>query len=182
MEKKRRSSTHIDADFFTYHRNSIMEWWLWLIIGIIVLGCVLHQQEKKQRAKQKAQHERLRRRQEAEDYILKSGDEEAIKTLMYARTHPSNYSKIMSGGMNKGNDTLKTALGVMTGMIVGGLIVSALSDAAIQSAVDEMHTDLDSLDDTLAASAESDDSSNDFADNDSFDDGADFDDGSSFDS
>jgi hypothetical protein len=101
---------------------------------------------------------------------------------MYARTHPSNYSKIMSGGMNKGNDTLKTALGVMTGMIVGGLIVSALSDAAIQSAVDEMHTDLDSLDDTLAASAESDDSSSDFADNDSFDDGADFDDGSSFDS
>ena len=124
-----------------------MDWWVWLIIGFIVLGMIGSNKEKEEREEtRKANDEALRRRQEAEDYIMKSGDQEAIKTLMLARANPANYTQVMSGGMNKGNDILKTALGVMTGVVAGNLIANAITAAQIQSALETMQADLNKID------------------------------------
>lgn len=124
-----------------------MDWWVWAIIGFIVLGMFGNSKEKEEREEaRKANNEALRRRQEAEDYIMKSGDQEAIKTLMLARANPSNYTQVMSGGMHKGNDTLKTAIGVMTGVVAGNLIANAITTAQVQNALEDMQAEFKDLD------------------------------------
>ena len=121
-----------------------MDWWVWLILGFIVLGIIGKNKEKEE--KKKAQDEVLKRRKEAEDYIMSSGDPEAIKMLMLARANPANYGQVLAGGMNKGNDTLKTALGVMTGVVAGNLIANAITASAIQSALEDMQAELNGFD------------------------------------
>jgi hypothetical protein len=121
-----------------------MDWWVWLILGIIafiIIGRYKDTQHKKQ-----TNNALRQRRQQAEEYILNSGDQEAIKTLMLARAVPEQYGKVLAGGMNKGNDTLKTALGVMTGVVAGTLIANALSATLIEDALGDMQADLDALD------------------------------------
>lgn len=117
-----------------------MDWWVWLIIGFVVLGVMGKVEEDKKKAAI------LKRIKEGEDYIMRSGDPQAIKMLMLARANPNNYSKILSGGMNKGSGTLKTALGVMTGVVAGNLIATAITASAIQSALESMQADISSLD------------------------------------
>lgn len=101
-------------------------------------------EEKKK--KEEAEREVQRRRKEAEDYIMSSGDPHAIKMLMLARANPANYGQVLTGGMNKGNDTLKTALGVMTGVAAGNLVANAITASAISSALENMDTNLASID------------------------------------
>ena len=97
--------------------------------------------------------ELVKRQKDAEDYIMRSGDKEAIKMLMLARANPSNYSQVLEGGMNNGNDTLKTALGVMTGVVAGNMISNAITANAISQALADMETEFDSaLSDTDLAS------------------------------
>ena len=120
-----------------------MAWWVWLIIAFIIMGMIGSADE--QRKKKEAEEEILRRRKEAEDYIISSGDPEAIKMLMLARANPANYGQILAGGMNKGSDTLKIALGVMTGVAAGNLVASAITASAISSALQDMQTDLTAL-------------------------------------
>jgi len=119
-----------------------MEWIMWLIIILVIFGMIGSGAEKKKQ--QEAEQDAIRRRREAEDYIMNSGDPEAIKTLMLARANPANYSQVMAGGMNRGNDTLKTALGVMTGVVAGSLIADAISASAISSALENMQKEVDS--------------------------------------
>ena len=57
-----------------------MDWWVWLIIGFFVLGAIGNAEEEGK--KKKAQQELLKRQKEAEDYIMSSGDIEAIKMLV----------------------------------------------------------------------------------------------------
>ncbi len=121
-----------------------MECLLWAFVIFVVIGIFSGDSEKKKQ--QAAQQEALRRRKEAEDYIMNSGDPEAIKTLMLARANPANYSQVLAGGMSKGNDILKTALGVMTGVVVGNLVANAISASAILSALDNMQADLNAAD------------------------------------
>lgn len=121
-----------------------MSWWVWLIIIFVVLGMIGNNKEKEE--KKKANEEILKRRKEAEDYIMSSGDPEAIKMLMLARANPANYSQVLSGGMNKGNDTLKTALGVMTGVVAGNMISTAITASAISSALEDMQAELNDID------------------------------------
>lgn len=121
-----------------------MEWWVWLIIIFIVLGAIGSNKEKEE--KKKANNETLKRRKEAEDYIMSSGDPEAIKMLMLARANPANYGQVLAGGMNKGNDTLKMALGVMTGVVAGNLISTAITASAIESALGDMQAELSTID------------------------------------
>lgn len=102
-----------------------MEWWVWLIIIFIIFGMIGSNKEKEE--KKKANEVMLKRRKEAEDYIMNSGDPEAIKMLMLARANPANYSQVLAGGMNKGNDTLKMALAVMTGVAAGNLLSTAIT-------------------------------------------------------
>ncbi|MBI5917948.1 MAG: hypothetical protein HY849_01055 [Nitrosomonadales bacterium] len=117
-----------------------MSWLMWLLAALVILGMFGSSAEKKKKVE--AEQEVLRRRKEAEDYIMNSGDPEAIKTLMLARANPANYSQVMSGGMNRGNDTLKTALGVMAGVAAGNLIANAITTSAISSALDDMQSEL----------------------------------------
>lgn len=121
-----------------------MDWLIWIIIGFVILGAINKNKEKEE--KKKANDEILKRRKEAEDYIMSSGDPEAIKMLMLARANPANYSQVLAGGMNKGNDTLKTALGVMTGVVAGNLISTAITASAIESALQDMQAELGSVD------------------------------------
>ena len=121
-----------------------MEWLIWLIIIFVVIGMFGSSAEKKQ--KLEAEQEVLRRRMEAENYIMNSGDPEAIKMLMLARANPANYSQVLAGGMNKGNNTLKTALGVMTGVVAGNMIANAITASAISSAMEDMQTNLNTAD------------------------------------
>ena len=121
-----------------------MDWWVWAIIIFIVLGVIGSNKEKEE--KKKANDEILKRRKEAEDYIMNSGDPEAIKMLMLARANPANYGQVLAGGMNKGNDTLKTALAVMTGVAAGNLISTAITASAISSALEDMQADLSNID------------------------------------
>jgi len=127
---------------------------MWLLLILFILGMMGNSKEKKEKeAKAAAENETLRRRKEAEDYIMGSGDPEAIKMLMLARANPANYSQVLAGGMNKGNDTLKTALGVMTGVVVGNLVANAITASAISSALDDMQAELNSPShDSLASS------------------------------
>jgi hypothetical protein len=115
---------------------------MWILLILFILGMIGNSKEKKE--KEAAENETLRRRKEAEDYIMGSGDPEAIKMLMLARANPANYSQVLAGGMNKGNDTLKTALGVMTGVVVGNLVANAITASAISSALENMQTELNS--------------------------------------
>ncbi len=121
-----------------------MAWWGWLILGLIVLGMIGNAGEQKE--KKEAQDEILRRRKEAEDYIMSSGDPEAIKMLMLARANPANYGQILAGGMNRGSDTLKMALGVMTGVAAGNLVASAITASAVSSALQDVQTNLSATD------------------------------------
>lgn len=119
----------------------------WLIIGVIILFIIGAFGKAKEKAEaDKKKEEILKRQKEAEDYILSSGDTDAIKMLMLARANPSNYAQVLQGGMNKGNDTLKTALGVMAGVAVGNLAANAITAAAISSALEGMEEDLASID------------------------------------
>lgn len=126
-----------------------MEWIIGAVVILIIIGAMGGDADK--RKKVAAEQEALRRRKEAEDYIIQSGDQDAIKTLMLARANPANYSQVMSGGVNKGNDTLKTALGVMTGVVAGNLIANAITASVISSALDGMKSDLDGADHSTSA-------------------------------
>lgn len=125
-----------------------MEWLMWLIIIFVVLGIMGRSAEKKKQ--QEAEQEALKRSREAENYILNSGDPEAIKTLMLARANPSNYTRIMADRMDRGNDKgsdiIKTALGVTTGVVAGNLIANAITSSAISSSLDDMDSELGAVD------------------------------------
>ncbi len=99
-----------------------MTWWMWLLLIFFFMG-IKEEKRKKERDIQK-------RRKEAEDYIMSSGDPHAIKMLMLARANPANYGQVLTSGMNKGNGTLKTALGVMTGVAAGNLVANAITGSA----------------------------------------------------
>ncbi|MDR0576379.1 MAG: hypothetical protein LBI87_02300 [Candidatus Accumulibacter sp.] len=80
---------------------------------------------------------------------MNSGDQEAIKMLMLARANPANYSQYLAGGMNKGNDTLKTALGVMARVAAGNLVANAITASAVSGALeDSVQANLGGLDDS----------------------------------
>lgn len=113
----------------------------WSLIGFMIIFSQIGMAKEAlidKPAAKRAATKALVKRQEAEDYIMNSGDPEAIKLLMLARANPANYSQILSGGMNKGNNTLKTALGVMTGVVAGNMISNAVTASAIQSALGDI--------------------------------------------
>ena len=75
-----------------------MTWWMWAIVILIVLG--MFGNNKEQASKKEAEEEALKRRKDAEDYIMNSGDLEAIKMLKLAQANPTNYTQSLSKGMN----------------------------------------------------------------------------------
>jgi hypothetical protein len=116
--------------------------WFWVILAVVVIFGVIGNNNQKKEANEKIDA-LMKRQQDAEEFIMKSGDQEAIKMLMLARANPSNYSNVLEGGMNKGNDTLRTALGVMTGVVAGNMISTAITANAISQALAEMETEFE---------------------------------------
>jgi len=116
--------------------------WFWVILAVVVILGVIGNNNQKKEANEKKEA-LVKRQQDAEEFIMKSGDQEAIKMLMLARANPSNYSNVLEGGMNKGNDTLRTALGVMTGVVAGNMISTAITANAISQVLAEMETEFD---------------------------------------
>ena len=120
-----------------------MEWWGWVIVAVVVLAIIGSVDKAK---KKKKKEEIIQRIKEAENFIFSSGDPKAIQLLMLARANPSNYTQILSGGMNTGNDSLKTALGVMAGVVVGNQVSSAIAASTISSALADFEKELSALD------------------------------------
>ena len=78
---------------------------------------------------------------EAENFILNSGDEEAINILKRAQANRHSYIRILSEGKNKGNETIAVALGILTS-IFKNTINASIDGNNIPKAVDKMASDL----------------------------------------
>jgi hypothetical protein len=118
-----------------------MAWIIFLIIGFWVIGAISNSAEESKKQAE-ALKEAKRRQKEAEDYIWASGDPQAIKMLMLARANPSHYGQLMAGGVEKGNSTLKTAMGVMAGVAVGNLVANAATAAVLSEALAKVPTEV----------------------------------------
>lgn len=79
-----------------------------------------------------------KRRKDAEDYIMNSGDAEAIKAMMLARANPAAQGQFANGGATGGNSFVKTAAAVATGVVVGEVVVGAVAASALSSALEEV--------------------------------------------
>jgi hypothetical protein len=128
-----------ETGFITGKKEEMeMTWWMWLLaIGFVLAGLNKGAEENKRKeAEKEAAKEAERRRQEAEDYIMNSGDLEAIKALMLARANPVAQSQFSNGATNGGNSTLKTAAAVAAGVVVGEAVIGAATASAMSSALD----------------------------------------------
>lgn len=112
-----------------------MTWWVWLIVIIFVVGIFGKGEEEKKR--QQAANEAEKRRKEAEDYIMNSGDPEAIKAMMLARANPVGQGQISNATQSSGNSALKTAAGVVAGVVVGEAVASTVAAAAVSHVLDD---------------------------------------------
>ncbi|MEO5367531.1 MAG: hypothetical protein H7831_14495 [Magnetococcus sp. WYHC-3] len=121
-----------------------MEWVIGIFVALMIMGAIGNATEKEKQKKE--QEENLRRRKEAEDYIMSSGDPDAIKMLMLARANPAHYNQVLTGGMNRGNSTLKTAMGVMAGVALGNMLSTAAAAGVVDQAVNGLTSDLNALD------------------------------------
>lgn len=76
-------------------------WWIWVVIIIIFILFLVGVAEKKKRELAK---------ENLENYILTSGDIEAINLLKIAYENPDKFLSVLNGGIAKGNKTLKNAV------------------------------------------------------------------------
>jgi hypothetical protein len=88
------------------------------------------------------QEEVEKRRLDAENYILNSGDEVAVNFLKRARANQHSYIRILSEGKDKGNNTLLTALGILSGMFEDTVPASAVDANGVAKALDSMASEL----------------------------------------
>jgi hypothetical protein len=119
-----------------------MEW----VIGIIVVLFIMSMSDndKEQKETQQEQEEIKSKLQAAEDYIMKSGDEEAIKKLMLMRASPSSYQQQFKQAAG-GNDIMRTAFGVFTGMIAANLVMDAIYAHQLQEAITAFNVELEGM-------------------------------------
>ena len=80
----------------------------------------------------------------AEQYILNSGDEEAINSLREMQRNPSAYKEKFKEA-SKGNSIMRTALGVFTGVIAANLVTSAIYQYQLNEALSSFDADLESM-------------------------------------
>lgn len=79
------------------------------------------------------------RRQEAENYILQSGDEEAVQVLQKAQENFYCYNTILLDGSKRGNSTLKIGLAILSGMF-GDTDPNDIKDGDIDEALKKMES------------------------------------------
>ncbi|RWW97016.1 hypothetical protein [Aestuariirhabdus litorea] len=80
----------------------------------------------------------------AEEYIRKSGDQEAISMLNKIKSNPRQYGENLKQAA-KGNSVMKTALGVFTGMIASNLVMGAINQYQIEQALANFNAELENI-------------------------------------
>lgn len=80
----------------------------------------------------------------AEEFVLKSGDGEAIAALKRMQADPRQYEQRFKQAA-KGNSVMRIALGVFTGMIAAELVTSAIYQHQLQEALAQFDMDLASM-------------------------------------
>ena len=86
----------------------------------------------------------LRFRQKQDKHLVKSDDEEAIKQLMLMRANPSSYQQQFKQAAG-GNDVMRTAFGVFTGMIAANLVMDAMYAHQLQDAIASFNLEVESM-------------------------------------
>jgi hypothetical protein len=81
----------------------------------------------------------MTKREAAEEYIRKSGDQEAISILNQMKRNPSQYGEKLKQAA-KGNSVMKTALGVFTGMIAANLVMGTINQYQLEQALANFNT------------------------------------------
>lgn len=79
----------------------------------------------------------------AEQFILSSGDKEAIRSLRDMQSNPTTYKEKFAQAA-KGNSVMRTAFGVFTGVIAANAVSNVVSSAIIQSQLEDTFSKLDS--------------------------------------
>jgi len=120
-----------------------MEWVIAIIVFLIIIGWG-NDNDDEQKTSQEELEEAKIKQQAAEDYILKSGDEEAIKKLMLMRANPSSYQQQFKQAAG-GNDTMRTAFGVFSGMIAANLVMDAIHAEQLQEAITAFNLELENM-------------------------------------
>ncbi len=131
------------------------------LIWIIVIAAGLWLYSRRQAAPSPPAHGRPsseldQRRKKAEEHILSSGDPDAMALLAQAQSDPARYSSILEHGMRGGNNTIRTALAMMAGLVIGHMIASSHTDDEITAALDDVRDELDSSAGSAHDHAESD--------------------------
>lgn len=80
----------------------------------------------------------------AEEYIRKSGDQEAISMLNKIKSNPRQYAENLKQAA-KGNSVMKTALGVFTGMIAANLVTGAINQYQLEQALANFNAELENI-------------------------------------
>ena len=120
-----------------------MGWVIAIIVVLIIAGIMGNAQEAA--AKKKKQEDAEFQRLAAEDYIMKSGDKEAIKQLMLMKTSPSHYQQNFQQAASGGNSVMRTAFGVFTGFIAADLVMGAINQHQLQEALASFDTEIDKI-------------------------------------
>lgn len=80
----------------------------------------------------------------AEQYILNSGNTEAINSLREMQKNPNSYTEKFKQA-SKGNSVMRTALGVFTGVIAANLVTSAIHQYQLNEALSNFDAELESM-------------------------------------
>lgn len=119
-----------------------MDWFWWVIIGLVVAGLVVKGNE--ENAKKAEEATRKERAEAARSAILASGDKEAIRQLHLME---ASYANSASAGRTAqaaaGGSALGTAAAVAGGMVVGNAISSSIQAAQLEAAFADLQADLE---------------------------------------
>ena len=88
--------------------------------------------------------QQLTKQEAAEQYIIKSGDKEAISMLQKMKKNPRQYNENLKNAA-KGNSVMKTALGVFTGMIAANLVTGAIHQYQLEQALESFSAELENI-------------------------------------
>ena len=89
-------------------------------------------------------HPGFTKQEAAEEYIRKSGDQEAISILNKIKSNPRKYGENLKQAA-KGNSVMKTALGVFTGMIAANLVMGAINQYQLEQALANFNAELENI-------------------------------------
>jgi len=125
-----------------------MEWWMWAIIVMGIIGAVMNSSEKEKKRKA-AEQEVATRKQRAEDAraaILASGDQEMINRLRLMEATAQGGTNAAAAQMQPASampSLVGTAAAVTGGIVVGNAITGAVQMAALETALQDVLADLE---------------------------------------